>query len=414
VLGHRKQIEGPQAGQVPAGVKHDPKVPTECRRVTGDVDDRARRRRQGGYRAHQRRSGPLSRRVEHESSRSADVGCDQMGRHRSAPDLEETFVEVTCVVPGILARVPVALDGQDPASGTHGLGEWNGEQPYPCVQVDDVRAWGGVDSLEHGTEQRRGCTDVRLPEHSRRGSVAPPIHVYFDGRRRPTYDAVDYEARVECAFWPAGPASPERRDADDGAPTICAAGSRRPGDDFHLGRSRPSGVEGPRRRDRRYRNGTGGNRLHLVGSVPAEPGALVMVHGETHPAAPAEPVVISVDRFDLQPALHARQTPELFLHAGRLQAVLALDRDVLVVASATVAGSGVGARRRDPVRRRRDHVDRVRARIRRGLGGDPCPHSFTWQGVAHEHHPAEVIAGDAAPAGGYRAHFQLELAVLGW
>ena len=305
-----------------------------------------------------------------------------------------------------------ALDGQDPASRRGRLSEWNGEQPHPGVQVDDVRARGRVDSFEHGTEQCRGCTDVRLPEHPGRGPVAPPNHVRLDRRRRPTYGAVDHEARVECPS--GGLARPPRRDVTLTTPLRPPARRlRRAGDDLHLGCSRPPGVEGPRRRDRRRRDGTAGNRLHLMGSVASEPGAPVTVHGQPHPATPAEPAVISVDGFHLHPALHACQPPQLLLDTGRLQAALAVDRDVLVVAPAAAAGSGVGAGRLDPVRRRRDHLDRVARGIRRGLGGDPCPHSFTRQGMAHEHHPSAVIAGNAAPTRGHRAHFQLELAALG-
>ena len=126
-----------------------------------------------------------------------------MRGHLGLPDLE--LAEVAPVVPGVLAGVPVVLHGEDPAARARTFRQGNREEPRPGVQVDDVRARAWFDPVEDRLEQRRGCTDVGLPEHPGRRPVAPPRHLGLHGRRSPSHGAVDHETRVQHFEGWAGP-----------------------------------------------------------------------------------------------------------------------------------------------------------------------------------------------------------------
>ena len=139
---------------------------------------------------------------------------------------------------------------------------------------------------------------------------------------------------------------------------------------------------------------------------------------------PAQPVLVAGDRLDDQAGDQrvlcgqATQADQLLAQHRRLQLSLGGQGDVLEVAAAAEAGTGVGARRNDPFRCGRDHRDRVPAPepvAGRSLG-DLDDDLLTGEGVAYEDDAGalpgraslDLHAGDEVAAVGDRADLDLE------
>ena len=89
--------------------------------------------------------------------------------------------------------------------------------------------------------------------------------------------------------------------------------------------------------------------LELVGAVPTEADGTVVVHGQSHPAAPAQATFVPGHRFHLDRAFHGGDPRQLLGHPEGLEPSLRRELDVLEVAAATPARPGMWARRRDAV-----------------------------------------------------------------
>ena len=401
-MGNRSKARRPARSQ-PASSSTRRSRPKR-RRVARDVDDGAQRRRQRGHGAHHRGPGPLPRRVEHEGPGSADARGHEAGRHRGPPDLERG--EVAPVVPGVLAGAPVVLDGEDPAARSGRLPP-AGSRRAPRRRRG--RRHRRPDGRRHRREPHRAAPLAhrhgparRLPDDVRNDRPATSVSTAAGGRRTVPSTTRPASQRASRRGGP-GPGTAARRDGDEGAPAGLRPARRDgAGDHLDLGRSWPPRGEHAGRDDGGIGDGAVGDRLHVVGPVAAEAGPPVTVHRQPYPAAPAEAAMVPRDGLHLHGPLHAGEPPQLLLHAGRLQAALGLERHVLVVAAAAATRPGVRAGRFDPVGRPGEHLHRVGPRVRRGHGRDPCPHPFTRKGVAHEDHPAAVVAGHAPAAPGDR------------
>ena len=198
------------------------------------------------------------------------------------------------------------------------LRQGDGEEARAGIEVDDVAARTGVDTVENRTEQCRWRTDVGLPEDSRRCAEGPPRHLCLHRRRGATHRSIDDEASSERAIGRGGPGpgTAARRDGDECAPAGCARTPDGAGGHFDLGRSWPPRGEHTRRHNGGIGDEAVGDRLHFVGAVAAEAGPPVTVHRQPYPAAPAEAGVVPGDGFHLHGPLHAGKMPQLLLHAG--------------------------------------------------------------------------------------------------
>jgi len=103
------------------------------------------------------------------------------------------------------------------------------------------------------------------------------------------------------------------------------------------------------------------NRLDVVGTVTMEPRVAGAVHRKLDSGSPAEAVWVPIQSLDLYLALDAGDPAQLFRHQRRLEAPLRRERHVLPITTPATAWTGVRARRFDPIERRFEHLDSIRA-----------------------------------------------------
>ena len=156
--------------------------------------------------------------------------------------------------------------------------------------------------------------------------------------------------------------------------------------------------------------------LELVGAVSPEPDRALPVHREAHPGAPAEPAGVAGHRLDLDGALDPRQPCQLLGDAEGLEPALRAELHVLEVAAPAAAGSGVRARRVDPVGGGGQDLDGVGPQVRGRAGGHSGPDPLAGEGVPDEDDPAVGSPRHAAAAGGDGPDLELQEArvVRGW
>ncbi len=120
------------------------------------------------------------------------------------------------------------------------------------------------------------------------------------------------------------------------------------------------------------------------------------------------PSVVARDGLHLDGPVDLGDAAQLLLDELRLQPALGRQVDVLEVAAAAAAGTGVRAGRHDPVRRRLQHLDGVGAQEVGGLAGDPCADPLPRQAVPDEDDPAVGRPADARATGGDAAQLEVE------
>jgi hypothetical protein len=135
-----------------------------------------------------------------------------------------------------------------------------------------------------------------------------------------------------------------------------------------------------------------------VRSMPAQPGAAILVNGEPHPGAPTETLDVTGDRLDDDVAHDARHPSELLTNDLRLEPPLFVEGEVLPVAPAAASGAGPRTWRLDPRRRGLDDLDRIGPQIRPSLFGHLDPHALTGGGVPDEHNTTVRGVADADAA----------------
>jgi hypothetical protein len=111
-----------------------------------------------------------------------------------------------------------------------------------------------------------------------------------------------------------------------------------------------------------------------------------------------EPVAVAGDGLDLDRALQSSQPRQLLGDQERLEPPLGAELDVLEVAPAAAARSGVRAGGGGPVGGGHQDLDGVRPQIGRRAGGQACPDPFAGEGVADEDDLALRCPGHTATA----------------
>jgi hypothetical protein len=165
------------------------------------------------------------------------------------------------------------------------------------------------------------------------------------------------------------------------------------------------------------------DRLHLARPVLAQPADAAGAGRPLDPRPPAQAVLVAGHRLDHDREVDAREPSELLADDRRLELPLVGQRHVLEVAAAAAAGRGVRAGGRDPLRRRLEHLDGVRAPEAVAVGplGDLEDDALPRDRVPDEDHPRPVRrrvvgsrgaragdAGHAVAAVGHRADHRLE------
>jgi hypothetical protein len=239
---------------------------------------------------------------------------------------------------------------------------------------------------------------VHLPEAARGHLEAPAEDVVPHAVRAPHRPAVHDDAGLDLGH--PGARAPLGGDRDD------ALVPRR--DDLDARGARPPQGLGADGLDVGAGDEAGVDRLELVRAVPAQPGAAGGRDGELHAGAPAQAVGCAGHLLDLDVALHAGQALQLLGDQGRLEPALRRQVDVLPVAAAAAAGSGVRARPLDPVRGRVQHLDGVRPQEGAGRRGHDRPHPLARQRVPDEDDPPVRRPRHAGPARRHLADVQLE------
>ena len=226
--------------------------------------------------------------------------------------------------------------------------------PRARVEVGRRRSGTVAHGGEDGVQERLGRAAMGLPEHAGRDPIAPAPHGDVDGARRPADLPPHDEPGLDAgAGQVRRPPATAWRDGDH------RLAWRRTGDDLELGRARPARRERARREHGRVRHRAIVNVLEPMRAVPAEADGAVAVHRQAQAGAPPETLGVPVDRLDLDGALDPGQLAEQLGDAGRLEASLGAELDVLEVAPAAAIRAGVWARRHDPVRGRAQHLDGV-------------------------------------------------------
>ena len=266
--------------------------------------------------------------------------------------------QVAGVACGVGARPGVGLDGRDRAGRPDPLAEQGGEQPDAGVEVERPLAGLRVERSEDRRRERRRGAGVHLPEAAGGDLEAAAEHVVAHAVRAPHRPSVDDHAGLDLGHPDAGAAA--ARHLHDALGAV--------GDDLDTGRARPAQGLGADGLDVGRGDQAGVDRLEVVAAVLAQPGAAGRRHGELHARAPAQAVLGAGHLVDDDGALDAGQPAQLLLDERGLEPALLGQRDVLPVAAAAAAGTGVRARPLDPVRRRRRAP---RRRRRAGTSGWP-------------------------------------------
>jgi hypothetical protein len=141
------------------------------------------------------------------------------------------------------------------------------------------------------------------------------------------------------------------------------------------------------------------NPDHIVGTVPAQPGAASIVHRERNGSPPAQASLVPAEGMYLNLEIKAGQPAKLLADHRRFQLALRGKAGVLPVTAAAATGHRVRAGRRDPIRRWPQYLNRVRPGEPGRALGNNGPDAFAWQRMTHENHPVGIILpGDAPPA----------------
>ena len=144
--------------------------------------------------------------------------------------------------------------------------------------------------------------------------------------------------------------------------------------------------------------------------VRVQPRGTRGINRELGPGPPANPLIVTGERLDVDVDVEPGQTFELFHHHSGFQLPLVRELTVLPVASAALASAREPAARRHPVLRGVKHLDGVPEQepVVRPARGDAHSHGLAGQGMTHEHHPV-VIPRDAVATMGDLADLRLEL-----
>ena len=337
VVGHREQVEGPQAGEPVAGVRGERRGRARARRGR-----RPRRRRPAAAapaRARRPAAGARAGRVEdHEVHAAASRAPaprgrpDGRARRRPAP-VEPHLRQVVQVAAGVRHGAGLALDAEHRPVRADPVGQPDGEQPDPG-STGRARAPPAAGERRRSTASSSacaapGCTCQKpAPDDPERPGAAVDLHLLATQPRprsrstpcgpRTATDAgrgqrrqaarrgrprVDHDEPLDLRSAPAATTSTARTPGQRCAATPTAS---------HLGVGDRAGVD----------------RHDVVRAVPPQPGRPCVVDGEAHPGAPAQAVVVPGHRLDVE-VRHAPSRAEpaqLLADDVRLEPALGLRR----------------------------------------------------------------------------------------
>ena len=359
---HREDVESAQCGQAVAAALQRREVASEGCRVTRDVGDDARRL--AGNRLDDLRAGSGAGWVEHDDVEPA-LG-DPAPHEPFDPVLHEPHLRnVGKVASGVLDGAAARLNGDDGTGRADPLGEGTGEQADAREEVPAPLSLHRSGQVEDGSRERVGGTGMDLPEVVGRQLPAAPR---------------GYLCHLGCA-----------------APGCDHEPVTGRGDDSLGGR-----LTAPQRvghvRESRRRDPAVVDSHHLVRAMLAKPWPTVAGRTEPHPGPPAQTLGVSGDGLHDHRPLDLGEPAKLLLDDIREHQPLALEADVLEVASSAGVWSRVRTRGCHPVARRGEDFDAVCAKETRLLGslGDLRPDPLTRDGVPDEDHPALVTRNAVA------------------
>ena len=190
----------------------------------------------------------------------------------------------------------------------------------------------------------------------------------------------------------------------------CDGISHRRRNGIHGVRARPRASGHPQTIDPRRGDAAVVDGDDLVRAVAAQPCAAVSPDRELDAGAPVQATVVPGHGLDRDVDVEAGQPGELLAHHVGLEQALPRERHVLEVAPTAAARPRPRARRRDAVRRRRDHRDGIRPHetLPGTRLGHPGEHPLPGHGVPHEQH-LPLVAGDAVATVGDRRDVDLDL-----
>ena len=304
-------------------------------------------------------------------------------------------------MPCVRTGAAVTLHGEHRSGRADRFGQGDGEQPGACVQVHDRRPGAVAGSGHDRLEERRRGAGVDLPEDAVRNPVGAGADGGVHRARRPADLPADDQAGPEVGQPQGRPAARGHR--NDGLGRVGPRGH------LELGGAGPQMRQGAGGVDAGTGDGAVVDVLEPVRAVAPEAHRTPAVHRQAHPAAPAEPVLVTGNRLDLHLdlAVQSGQALQLLGDAKGLEAPLGPQLHVLEVAPAAASGSAVRARGRNAVRGGGQDLDGVRSHVGGRFAGDLGPHALAGQGVADEHDLAVGRPPDAPAPGGNGSHLEL-------
>lgn len=148
----------------------------------------------------------------------------------------------------------------------------------------------------------------------------------------------------------------------------------------------------------------------LAAAVPVQPWTPVGGGGKSHPASPVEPVGVTRNRLDFNVPGESGQALQLLLDNRGEHRALTRQRDVLEVATAAGARTGIRARGLHSIRRLHQHIHGVcTEKSRPGVPfGDRDADTLTGDRMTDED-DAAVVSSDMMAAVGHRPHVDDEV-----
>ena len=183
VLGHREDIEGAAARRGPNPHRAGRGRRGERGRIARHVDDAVQPWCVRGEGGHDRRAGPLPCRIEDDGR----AGRSPPPPAQASPCPRARGRAPASPLPLCRASAQARrslLDGQDGARGADRLGQGDGEETGPGVEVGDVLAGDGPRQREDRLEECRGGPRMDLPEHTSRDAIRVTVHDRIHGPGR--------------------------------------------------------------------------------------------------------------------------------------------------------------------------------------------------------------------------------------